>query len=137
MWGRPVRQATAHVRPPAAPDGEAGGAAPENNVLVHRNELNEQQRPGDLVLVPRKRRGDSWEAKLIRSMGSAAGDPSNVMCDGLLFYSGADIKRGGLDKHGKIEAALKKPRVLFITNHKVRQGSNTLLLSLLFSLAEL
>ena len=36
-WGRPTRQATAR-------DG--------TDVLVHRNELNEQQRSGGLVLVP-------------------------------------------------------------------------------------
>ena len=49
MWAAPLRQATA-----TAP-GEilsAAGAELPQQVLVHRNQLNEQHRPGTLVTIP-------------------------------------------------------------------------------------
>ena len=107
MWGRPVRQATA-----VDDDGRA---------LVHRNEINEQQRPGDLVLLPRKCKVEGketprWCGKLIRSMATE-GNLANVKCDGLLFYTGAFIADHSLDKKSQIAPGLKKLNVLFVTNH--------------------
>ena len=114
MWGRPVRQATAH----AAPVHDAAVGA-ELDVLVHRNELNEQQRPGQLVLVPLQRDGGSkrWSAKLLRNMSCAEDGATITNCVGLLVYTGADIDRGNLDPNGVIPSALKKAYVSFLTNH--------------------
>ena len=63
MFLRPTRQATARCPNDA------------EQALVHRNELNEQQRPGDLILFPQQfleTRGakaeTKWVPKLIREM---------------------------------------------------------------------
>ena len=112
MWGRPVRQATAWA---AAADGTS------TTTLVHRNELNEQQRPGSLVHVPQKYslgkglgEGTRWAAKLMRTMVKRQG---TATFEGLLFYSGSYIDEHSLDPSGHVAEALKKPGVLFITNH--------------------
>ena len=117
-----MRQATAHVAP-------VHGAAVdlERTVLVHRNELNEQQRPGQLVLVPLKQaRGcpPRWNAKLLRNMKSEEDGATINAVEGLLGYTGADIERGNLDPRGLIPIHLKTSCVLFITNevHKADSG---------------
>ena len=114
MWGRPVRQATAHAKPV---HGAPVGAALD--VLVHRNELNEQQRPGQLVLVPLKQAtgGSSrWSAKLLRNMKCKEDGATITACEGLLFYTGEQINHDDLDPKGIIPMALKKACVCFITN---------------------
>jgi hypothetical protein len=118
MWCRPVRQATAHSLPA---DGEM------SKVLVHRNELNEQQRqrPGSLILFPQTfRKGTSlgtvtrWMPKLVREMLlNQEGNTSGILCDSLLLYSGDYIRLNNLDTRGKIPDALLKKNVLFATNH--------------------
>lgn len=135
MWGRPVRQATAFAPPTApSPPADASSAAadataaahpPKTSVILHRNEINEQQRPGNLVMVPRERGGNPlWEAKLIRSMSAAAENPAAVNCDGLLLYSGSFLKRGRLDPGPIIDSALLKPKVMFTTQGLRFYGKN-------------
>ena len=88
MWSRPVRQTTAHSLPA---DGDT-------KVLVYRNELNEQQRPGSLVLIAEKD-FKNWTPKLIRSMKPVQeGNNAAVESDGLLLYSGSYIRLNKLDK---------------------------------------
>ena len=114
MFLRPTRQATARC--------------PDNveQVLVHRNELNEQQRPGDLILFPQQfleTRGakaeTKWVPKLIREMKleGDGSDASAVVAHGLLFYTGAYIRKNLLDKKRMIPEALLCKDVLFVTNH--------------------
>ena len=114
MWVRPVRQATAWT--PSADEVAA-------TVLVHRNELNEQQRPGSMVFVPQKHslgkgqgEGVRWQAKLLRSMEDKQKGGTTAV-ESLLFYTGAFIEEHGLDPAGHIPEAMKQPGVLFITNH--------------------
>ena len=114
MFVRPTRQATALCPNDA------------RRAIVHRNELNEQQRPGDLVLFAQnflETRGDKavtrWIPKLIRRLtleGDGA-DASAILADGLLFYTGAYIRHNSLDKFSLIPEALLCKDVLFITNH--------------------
>jgi hypothetical protein len=114
MFVRPTRQAT--TRSPH----EAG------QVLVHRNELNEQHRPGALVLFPQsfkeskeEKATTRWIPKLIRqlTLSGDGSDASAVMADGLLLYTGAYIRRNQLDVLGVIPTALLCKDVLFVTNH--------------------
>ena len=114
MFVRPTRQATALCPNDA------------RRAIVHRNELNEQQRPGDLVLFAQnflETRGNKavtrWIPKLIRRLtleGDGA-DASAILADGLLFYTGAYIRQNSLDKFSLIPEALLCKDVLFITNH--------------------
>ena len=105
MWGRPTSEATAVARG-------------TNRVLVHRNELNEQQRPGTIVQLPQQVKGTGirWMSKLVRKM-TVSQDKGQVSCDGLLFYTGAFIRDHNLDASDKIPGSLKKLGVLFLTNH--------------------
>ena len=119
MWGRPVRQATAMVADGAGVED----AAKLSKVLVHRNEINEQQRPGSLVLVPLMysvAKGEDpkphWGAMLLKQM-LATENGRVTSSKGLLLYSGSYIGEHGLDPHDLIHDDLKKPGVLFITNH--------------------
>jgi hypothetical protein len=112
MFSRPTREATAKsVGDPSA-------------AIVHRNELNEQQRPGGLVLFPQafapakgEKAAPRWIPKLMRRMAISGADGSSVDGDGLLMYSGMYIKVNNLDKNNLIPAALKTKDVLFTTNH--------------------
>ena len=85
--------------------------------------MNEQQRPGDLILVPKKYRATDkeevhWEPKLIRKMElRGAGNNSSVRCEGLLLYSGKYIREKSLDRQSLVPETLKRPNVLFATNH--------------------
>ena len=106
MWGRPTSEATAVARG-------------TNRVLVHRNELNEQLRPGTIVLLPQQVEGAGtrWKIKLLRNMTAVSQDKGQATCDGLLFYTGAFIRDHNLDASDKIPGSLKKLGVLFLTNH--------------------
>ena len=114
MFVRPTRLATARSPHDA------------RQTIVHRNELNEQQRPGVLVLFPQSfqetrgaKAATRWIPKLIRQLtdeGDGA-DASAILADGLLFYTGAYIRQNFLDKNSLIPEALLCKDVLFITNH--------------------
>ena len=110
MFLRPTRQATARCA------DDAGQA------LVARNELNEQLRPGALVLFPQlyqatrgAKAATKWAGKLLRRLPSE-GDAA-VEAEGLLMYTGAYIRQNLLDKKRMIHAALLVKDVLFVTNH--------------------
>ena len=89
-----MRQATA-----MAPDGAGVEDAEKKfKVLVHRNEMNEQQRPGSCVLVPlsyaTSKGGDPkprWGGALVRGM-QATEDGRVLNSDSLLLYSGSYIE---------------------------------------------
>ena len=114
MFVRPSRQATARSPHDA------------RQTIVHRNELNEQQRPGVLVLFPQSfqetrgaKAATRWIPKLIRTLSDEGDgtDASAILADGLLFYTGAYIRQNFLDKYSLIPEALLCKDVLFITNH--------------------
>ena len=126
MWGRPVRQATATSTATSTTRAENEESKEDERatVLVHRNELNEQQRPGSLVHVPLKFAkvgGEAarplWGAKMLRKMVASSEGGLVRECDGLLLYTGDFIGANNLDRGNLLPSAMKKPGVLFITNH--------------------
>ena len=109
------------------------GVEVAQTVLIHRNELNEQQRPGSLITFPLtfvERKGNKmvtrWMPKLIRNMEVKTTQAvRNVTSSGLLFYSGQYIRENHLDRLCKIHPALLAKNILFVTNHVDSSSAST------------
>ena len=113
MYSRAFREVTARRQ-------LAEGGERSETVLVHRNEWNEQQRPGALVLFPQQWTASTppvWTPLLIRKLSAVENNDGAVECEGLLCYTGHYIKKHGLDPARRIPAALLKSNVIFVTNH--------------------
>ena len=108
MQLRPQREARA--RAPGALAAEDAAAA--ESVLLQRNEINEQQRPGRAVMVPRMYRtvrGEkappAWCAKLLTKLTFAEGNELTGWAERLLFCDCAYVRDACLDPDGVVPAA--------------------------------